>query len=107
MLGRLKMSVEDCITAYMSLAHEVFEQQRRMFTIRGGIQGRFDAKTLEEAVKRILEQQGLHKETLLKDDPDADCKMYVLDCYLLFYQANPSLTASCALRVRKPLKLYA
>jgi hypothetical protein len=67
MLGRLKMSIEDCITAYLSLADDVFEKQRHQLTILGGIQGRFDTKALEEAVQRILQQQGLDKETLLKD----------------------------------------
>jgi hypothetical protein len=78
MLGRLKMTIEDCIEAYMSLANEVFEQQRHRVTIRGDIQGRFDTAALERAVKRIVVRQGLAEDTLLKDHPDADCKVYVL-----------------------------
>jgi hypothetical protein len=75
MLGRLKMSVADCITAYLSLSDRVFRQTRHRVTIKGRVQGRFDAEELAQAVKEIVEQQGLPEEALLKGAPDAGCKV--------------------------------
>lgn len=75
MLGRLKMSVGDCITAYLSLFKCVFRKTRHRFTAMGKAQGRFDAEELARAVKEVVAQQGLAEDVLLKDEPDATCKV--------------------------------
>lgn len=77
MLGRLKMNVNDCINAYTSLSNKVFEKKSHRVTIKGKIQGRFDAAELERAVEQILKDHGFGQDTLLKDSPDASCKVYV------------------------------
>ncbi|CAN9307714.1 unnamed protein product [Alternaria alternata] len=71
MLGRLKMSVGDCITAYLSLSDRVFRKTRHR------VQGRFDADELARAIKEVVKQQGLKKDALLKDVPKAGCKVFV------------------------------
>ncbi len=71
------MSIEECIAAYTSLSDKVFEKQRHRVTVKGKIQGRFDAAALEQAVKQILVKQGLGEDALLKDSPDAACKVCV------------------------------
>ena len=71
------MSVEECIDAYTSLSDKVFEKQRHRVTVKGKIQGRFDTAALERAVKQILVKQGLAEDALLKDSPDAACKVCV------------------------------
>jgi hypothetical protein len=76
MLGRLRMSITDCIDAYTSLSDEVFEKRRHRLSIRGRIQGRFDTVALERAVQGMLMRQGFEKDGLLKDTPDATCKVY-------------------------------
>ncbi|CAN9173050.1 unnamed protein product [Alternaria alternata] len=77
MLGRLKMSVADCITAYLSLSDRVFRKTRHRVTVKGQVQGRFDADELARAVKDVVKQQGLPEDALLKDVPEAGCKVFV------------------------------
>jgi hypothetical protein len=75
MLGRLRMSVADCITAYLSLSDRVFRKTRHRVTVKGKVQGRFDAEELARAVKEVVKQQGLQEDALLKDTPEAGCKV--------------------------------
>jgi hypothetical protein len=76
MLGRLKMSVPDCITAYLSLSDRVFRKTRHRVTVKGRVQGRFDAEELAWAVKEVVKQPGLQEDALLKDASEAHCKVY-------------------------------
>jgi hypothetical protein len=75
MLGRLKMSVGDCITTYLSLSDRVFRKTRHRVTVKGQVQGRFDAEELARAIKEVVKQQGLKEDALLKDAPEAGCKV--------------------------------
>ncbi|KAK4233637.1 acyl transferase/acyl hydrolase/lysophospholipase [Achaetomium macrosporum] len=76
MLGRLRMTIDECIDAYTSLSDKVFEKKSHRVNIRGKLQGRFDAADLEQAVKQILTARGLGEDTLLKDT-DSPCKVFV------------------------------
>ena len=76
MLGRLQMTVDECVVAYTSLSDKVFEKRSHRVNIKGKLQGRFDAAELERAVKQILKARGLAEDALLKDSPDAPCKVY-------------------------------
>lgn len=75
MLGRLKMSIDDCIDAYLSLSDRIFQKKRHRVTVKGTIQGRFDSEELERAVKEIVAAQDLQEDTLLKDVSDGACKV--------------------------------
>ena len=75
MLGRLKMSIDDCIDAYLSLSERVFQKKAHWVTVKGKIQGRFDSVELERAVKDVVTGQKLHKDALLKDTSDRACKV--------------------------------
>jgi hypothetical protein len=75
MLGRLKMSVADCIAAYLSLSNRVFRKTRHRVTVKGRVQGRFDAEELVQAVKEVVRQQGLQEDALLKNTAEAGCKV--------------------------------
>lgn len=77
MLGRLKMSIDECIDAYLQLSERIFQRKRHRVSVKGQIQGRFDSDELEQAVKEIITKQGLQENTLLKDTPDAACKVCV------------------------------
>jgi hypothetical protein len=44
MLGRLEMTVTDCIKTYMSLSNKVFQKNNSRFKINSKIWGRFDAE---------------------------------------------------------------
>lgn len=75
MLGRLKMSIDECVDAYLSLSDRVFQKKRHRVTIKGRIQSRFDSEELERAVKEMVTAQGLQKDALLKDASDDACKV--------------------------------
>jgi hypothetical protein len=75
MLGRLKMSIEECIEAYLQLSDRVFKKKRHRVTVKGKIQGRFDSDELERAVKEVIAKQKLQEDALLKDAADAPCKV--------------------------------
>jgi hypothetical protein len=75
MLGRLKMSIDECIDAYLSLSDRIFQKKRHRVTVKGNVQGRFDSDELELAVKEVIISQGLQEDALLKDTPEAECKV--------------------------------
>jgi hypothetical protein len=75
MLGRLKMSLADCIAAYVSLLNHVFRKTRHRVTVKGRVQDRFDAEELVQAVKEVVRHQGLQEDALLKDTAGAGCKV--------------------------------
>lgn len=75
MLGRLKLSIDECIEAYLSLSDRVFQKKRHRASIKGNIQGRFDSEELERAVKEVVTKSGLDENALLKDVSDDACKV--------------------------------
>ena len=75
MLGRLKMSIDESIDAYLSLSDRVFQKKRHRLTTKGSVQGRFDSEELERAVKKVVSTQGLQEDALLKDTSDDACKV--------------------------------
>jgi predicted acylesterase/phospholipase RssA len=77
MLGRLQMTVDDCIHAYTTLSARVFQKKRHRLTFKGNVQGRFDSDELEQAIKDIVQDQKLPRDALLKDSPTAKCKVFV------------------------------
>ncbi len=75
MLGRLKMSIDECVDAYLSLSDRIFQKKRHRVTIKGNVQGRFDSEELERAVKEVVTAQGLQEDALLKDASGDACKV--------------------------------
>jgi hypothetical protein len=75
MLGRLRMSVDECIDAYLLLSDRVFNKKRHRATIKGDIQGRFDSEELTRAVKEVITANELPEDALLKDILDNACKV--------------------------------
>jgi predicted metal-dependent RNase len=75
MLGRLRMSIDECIDAYLSLSDRIFQKKRHRVTIKGNIQGRFDSEELARAIKEIVTRKGLQEDALLKDVSGDVCKM--------------------------------
>ncbi|KAH7132768.1 acyl transferase/acyl hydrolase/lysophospholipase, partial [Dactylonectria macrodidyma] len=77
MLGRLRMTIDECITAYTSLSDKVFEKKSHRVKINGQFQSRFDTAALEQAVKQILVDNGHGEDALLQDPPNTACKVFV------------------------------
>jgi predicted acylesterase/phospholipase RssA len=78
MLGRMKMSIDDCIEAYIELSDQVF-RKTHVFPLRitGKVQGRFDSKALEDAVKKYLRECNLSEDCLFQDVDPQSCKVFV------------------------------
>jgi len=76
MLGRLCMTVTECIDAYCALSARVFRKKAHRVNSKGDFQGRFDSKELESAIKDVLRERGLPEDTLLNNE-DAGCKVYL------------------------------
>lgn len=77
MLGRLEMSVEECISEYKTLSSKVFTKVRSRLSFTGNIHGRFDHEALEESLKDLLRRLGLSENELLKQKCESKCKVYV------------------------------
>ncbi|KAG9839762.1 ankyrin, partial [Aureobasidium melanogenum] len=68
MLGRLEMSVDECIKAYTDLSREVFHKKRRSpVGIKGDIKERYDSEALELAVRKVIRDRNLDENALLKN----------------------------------------
>lgn len=82
MLGRLRMSVEDCIDAYAKLSGEVFQKDHHLpVKLNGQLRARFNSKALENAIKHIIRSQDpdRNENLLMKEDTGpSSSKTYVL-----------------------------
>jgi hypothetical protein len=76
MLGRLEMSVDECIAAYSDLAAAVFGEKlhRIPVNIRGGVQPRFDSARLESAIRKAITQSGASETDLFNDGTERGCR---------------------------------
>ncbi|KAI9709423.1 MAG: hypothetical protein M1812_007700 [Candelaria pacifica] len=95
MLGRLEMSIAECIAIYKSISGEVFAANWRhgaMKYFNAGV-GRawYKAEDLEGAVKRLLVDRGLDENIPLRHD-DAACKVFV--CATRTQNSQPELLRS-------------
>lgn len=83
MLGRLRMSLDECEEAYKTLSKEIFSatahgsaNPRRMYDFLKA-NGKFDEKPLESSIRDTLLGRNLAENELLQDrDPDA-CRVFV------------------------------
>ena len=79
MLGRLRMSVEECIAAYIELSSKVFQKEHVVpLTIRGNIRAKYSSENLQRAIEDVVEAQLLDRNALLKDTSPQACKVFVL-----------------------------
>lgn len=71
------MDIDTCIDSYIEMSDNIFQKKHHRVKWNGRVQGRYDSEELESAIKRIIEQQGLDEDTLLKGEPDDPCKVLV------------------------------
>lgn len=76
MLGRLEMSVDECITAYSGLAADVFREKssRIPFNVKGKVKSRFSSAKLEGAVNKVVTESGASEADLLDDGTERGCR---------------------------------
>jgi predicted acylesterase/phospholipase RssA len=81
MLGRLRMTIDECIEVFQHVSETVFGDIPGTFSrLIGGLSGKpfFKADRLEKVVKELLISRGVDPDTLLKDSEHARCKVYVI-----------------------------
>lgn len=84
MLGRLRMSVDECIEEYKKLSTRVFTHCQHRITWRGILQGRFDGEALVDGVQGLLVRKCMNKDELLQDSASSSCKTSVSpECLVL------------------------
>jgi len=83
MLGRLKMDVDDCITAYLQISRDVFQPKKRKFNLLGRaraalkVRGRFDSEALKKGIQTIVRKAGEPGEAKLKIEDEPKCRVFV------------------------------
>lgn len=78
MLGRLEMSVDECIDRYIKLISTVFEKKSRWpVSLSGNIRSRFDATKLESAIKDVVTSHGAEETDLFNDGCERGCRVFV------------------------------
>lgn len=76
MLGRLEMSVDECITAYSDLAAAVFGEKLSRIPVnrKGEVKPRFDSARLESAIEKVVTQSGASATALFNDKTERGCR---------------------------------
>lgn len=74
MLGRLEMTVDECIDAYKAMSPQIFTKLHHRLNLKGKVQGRFDHTAIEAAVKLMLREKGLSEDTLLQESSSSSTK---------------------------------
>jgi predicted acylesterase/phospholipase RssA len=75
MLGRLHMTVDECITEYKRLSPRIFTKVHHRVSWGGELRGRFDHEALEEGIRSLLGRRGLDPDELFAEKPHtARCK---------------------------------
>lgn len=80
MLGRLRMSIDDCIDVFQHISETVFgESPSTVSRIVSAVLGRpfFNAQNLEVAIKEVLTTRGFAEDAQLCEGQDSGCKVYV------------------------------
>lgn len=80
MLGRMRLTVDECIAAYEELTPKIFTKVHHRVNLKNAeSQGRFDHEALEAGIKSILKKYGFDPEALLKESPGVStCRACVL-----------------------------
>lgn len=75
MLGRLRMTIDECIATYNELAEEIFASTVFAKIDNASDTGaRYSAKALEDAIKKIVKRKTGNPDALMRD-PDGDCEV--------------------------------
>ena len=80
MLGRLEMTVQECIDNYIEMMDGVFKKtgHRLVFDLQEfnmQLQGRFDTAELEAAIKRAVVVSKLPEDAKFRDAKAGQCKV--------------------------------
>lgn len=85
MLGRLGMTIPECMAVYSKFAKKVFGSASPNFK-----DGRFNAEILKEAIEEILEEQ---RQLYIQahPEPTPEEQKYIDDWHLMLPKVQPSM----------------
>jgi len=77
MLGRLEMSVGECIDAYTKMMKHVFEKRANhsFISIFGNVKPRFSSEALENAISQVLKARGIPFNEQFENGTRPRCKV--------------------------------
>jgi hypothetical protein len=77
MLGRLEMSVDECIEAYSTLMKQVFEKRehRSFVDMLGRVQPRFSSAALEKAIAQVIKSRHIPVDEKFHNGTKPRCKV--------------------------------
>lgn len=77
MLGRLEMTIEGCIKAYIGLMRDVFAKNKSFSPVGifGGVKSRFSSKALEQAISTVLTNLGIRLDEKFYLGSEPTCKV--------------------------------
>ena len=74
MLGRLRMSVDECIEAYIKLSKEIFDDKKSFLEVRRlGGSAQYAASAMEEKMKDIIRSKTGDEDTKMGDPLRKEC----------------------------------
>ena len=78
MLGRLNMSVDECIKVYEELMGSIFVKAHRLpISASANIKAQYDSKRVKTAIEKVLREHDLPEDSLLNDGTECRCRVYV------------------------------
>lgn len=78
MLGRLRLSVQECIDEYLKLSPLIFVKTKHRLKFDASVQGRFDHEAFERGIRNMLVRYGFSEDALFREEQaDPPCKVYV------------------------------
>jgi hypothetical protein len=81
MLGRLEMTVDQCIEAYTGMMDVIFDpkdKKKLPFKLSNGkVQPKYKTKHMEQAIKQVIIHAGSNSDDLFRGSKNSTCKTYV------------------------------
>jgi hypothetical protein len=77
MLGRLEMTVEECIEAYLQLMSQVFEKRenRSIVGVLGRVKPRFSSAVLKDAISQVISSRGISLDEKFENGTKPRCRV--------------------------------
>lgn len=77
MLGRLGMSVDECIKVYEELMESIFGAKAHWMpiSVSANINAKYDSQKVKKAIEDVLRQRDIPVDRLLNDGNSRSCKV--------------------------------
>lgn len=77
MLGRLQMSIDECIQAYSDLSSKIFHNNRGPLAVAAG-KSRYSPRVFETVIKEFIRDRTGDSDSLMMMETDPTCKVFVV-----------------------------